>query len=202
MTGIDLLLAKSLSSKIKSNLESEVENKLKIKLFKKYGLSIKQSIENFSKFEEVLKEFLNANSTKFEEDCLFEILSLGNLKKDLITVTIKDKNLSELFMESFGDKESRKIIEQTLRNPLLISEILEACKLSQTSGYRKINAMIRNGLLIKSGHELTNKKRAIDKFSMFCKKINIEIQKDKCIIKVTVPKKTLDESTVIQTILN
>jgi hypothetical protein len=85
---------------------------------------------------------------------------------------------------------------------MLISEILETCKISQTSGYRKINAMMRNGLLIKSGHELTNKKRAIDKFSMFCKKINIKIQKDKCVVKVTIPKKILDDSTVIQTILN
>jgi hypothetical protein len=159
-------------------------------------------MEDFSKFNEVLKEILNSNSAKFEEDCLSEILNFDNLEKDSVTVTIKDENLSELFMESFGDKESRKIIEQTLGNALLISEMLEACKLSQTSGYRKINAMIRNGLLIKSGHELTNKKRAINKFSMFCKKINIEIQKDKYIIKVAIPKKTLDESTVIQIILN
>jgi hypothetical protein len=173
-----------------------------MKLFNKYGLSVKQSIEDFSKFDEILKEFLNFDSLQFEQNCLFAILSFDNLKKDFVSITIRDRVLANLFLELLGDKESRKIIEHTSRKPLLISEILLACKLSQTSGYRKINFLIRNGFLVKSGHELTNKKRTINKFSMFYKKINIEMEKDKCIVKVKVPKKIFKDSTVIQTILN
>jgi len=202
MPGIDLLIAKSLSYKIKKELESDIEQRLKMKLFNKYGLSVKQSIEDFSKFDEVLKEFLSFDALQFEQNCLFAILSFDNLKKDFVSITIKDNSLTNLFLELLGDKESRKIIGQTSRKSLLISEILLACKLSQTSGYRKINSLIRNGFLVKSGRELTNKKRAINRFSMFYKKINIEMEKDNCIVKVKVPKKIFKDSTVIQTILN
>jgi len=202
MPGIDLLIAKSLSSKIKKELESDIEQRLKMKLFNKYGLSIKQSIEDFTKFDDMLKEFLNSDPLQFEQNCLLEILSFDNPKKDFVSITIKDNSLTNLLLESLGDKESRKIIEQTSKKPLLISEILLFCKLSQTSGYRKINSLIRNGLLIQSGHELTSKKRVINRFSMFCKKINIEMEKEKIVVKVKVPKKIFESSTVIQTILD
>jgi len=200
MAGVDLLIAKALSSKIKKNLDSKTEEKIKLRLFKKFGLSIKQSIENFEKFDEVLEEFLKSDSRKFEQDCLSEIIEFSDSKKDSSELLIKDKAIVEQFLEILGDKESRKIMEQTLKNPLLISEILDICKLSQTSGYRKINSLIRNGFLIKSGHELTSKKRVIYKYSMFCKKINIELEKEKYVVKVKISKDVFRDSSVIQTI--
>lgn len=200
MSGIDLLLAKSLSSKIKRNLDSKTEEKINLRLFKKFGLSIKQSIEDFEKLDEILKEFLKSDSRKFEQDCLSEIIEFDDLKKDSLELVIKDKAIVEQFLEILGDKESRKIIEQTLKKPLLISEILDICKLSQTSGYRKINSLIRNGFLIKSGHELTTKKRVIYKYSMFCKKINIELEKEKYIVKVKISRDIFRDSSIIQTI--
>ena len=38
--------------KIKKNLDPDIQQKLKMNLFKKYGYSIKQSIVDFSKFNE------------------------------------------------------------------------------------------------------------------------------------------------------
>jgi len=197
-----LLLAKSFTSKIKKNLDPNIDEKLKLRLFKKYGLSIKQSIENFSKLDNILKEFMNLDSQKFEKDCLSEIININNIKKNHSIIEIKDKFLIEKFLEIIGDKELRKIREETSKKSLLISEILKICKLSQTSGYRKINFLIRNGFLIKTGYELTIKKRKISKYSMICKKINMEIQEDKYIIKIKISKNIFEDSTIIKTIFN
>jgi predicted transcriptional regulator len=202
LSGIDLLLAKSLSSKIKKKLEPKIEQKLKLQLFKKYGLSIKQSIEDFSKFNDILIEFLKSDSQKFETECLFEIISVDNFSGDSVIILIKDNSLVEQFLEAFGDKESRRIIEQVLKKPLLISEVLEICKLSKTSGYRKINSLIRNGFLIKTSHEMTNKNREISRYSMFYKKVNMEMENGRYIIKVKILKNIFENSTVIQTIMN
>lgn len=75
-------------------------------------------------------------------------------------MTIKDESLIKQILEMVGDKESRKILEQVAKKPLAVPEILEICKLSKTSGYRKINNLNRNWYLIITGFELTSKKKS------------------------------------------
>ena len=195
-----MFLAKSLSSKIKKNLEPNIQQKLKLKLFKKYGYSIKQSIVDFSKFNDELLEFLKSNSLKFEKDCVFEILNFEEIKKNSLILAIKDELLIKQILEMLGDKESRKILEQIAKKPLSVPEILKVCKLSKTSGYRKINYLNRNGYLIRTGFELTIKKRAVDKYTMFWEKITIEMKEGVYIVKIKISKKVFNNSTIIQTI--
>ena len=59
MAGIDRLISKSLSDKIKEKLESNELNIIERKLFLEHGMSIKLSIEHFDKFDHVLKNILN-----------------------------------------------------------------------------------------------------------------------------------------------
>ena len=200
MSGIDLFLAKSLSSKIKNNLELNILQKLKLNLFKKYGYSIKQSILDFSKFDKELVVFLKSDSLKFEKKCMFEILSFEKIKKNSLVISIKDKSLIKQILEMVGDKESRKILEQIAKKPLAMPEILEICKLSKTSGYRKINNLNQSGYLIITGFELTSKKRAVDKYTMFWEKIIIEMKEGSYIVKIKISMSVFNNSSVIQTI--
>jgi len=200
LAGIDLFLAKSLSVKIKNNLDIDTQRKLKLKLFKKHGYSIKQSIVDFSKFNEELVEFLKSDTLKFEKYCLNEILDVGDIKKNSLTISIKDELLIKQILEMLGDKESRSILEQVAKKSLSVPEILEICKLSKTSGYRKINNLNRNGYLVRTGFELTSKKRAVDKYTMFWEKIIIEMKEGKYIVKIKISKKIFNSSSVIQVI--
>ena len=179
-----------------------MEQEIKLRMFKRYGFSIKQSIENFSEFDEILGEIIGIDAQKFENNCFAEIVNVDRRKKDFVTLEIKDKSLIEQILNLLGDDETRKIIEETTKKPLLISEILQICKLSQTSGYRKINSLIRNGFLVKAGQKLTDKKRPIGKYAMIWKKINVEIQKEEYVVKMEIDKEKINNSTIIQTILN
>ncbi len=200
MVGIDLFLAKSLSIKIKNNLEAKILQKLKLNLFKKYGYSIKQSIMDFSIFDEELKVFLKSDSLKFEKDCLFEILNFEEIKKNSLVLLIKDESLIKQILEMLGDKESRKILEQVAKKPLAVPEILKICKLSKTSGYRKINNLSRIGCLVRTGFELTSKKRAVDKYTMFWEKIIIEMKEGTYVVKIKISMSVFYNSSVIQKI--
>jgi hypothetical protein len=200
LSGIDLFLAKSLSLKIKNNLDANTQQKLKLKLFKKYGYSIKQSIVDFSKLDKELLEFLKSNTIKFEKFCITEIVDFEEIKKSSLVMTIKDELLIKQILEMVGDKESRKILEQVAKKPLSVPEILEICKLSKTSGYRKINNLNRNGYLVRTGFEFTSKKRAVDKYTMFWEKIIIEMKEGTYIVKIKISKKIFNNSSVIQTI--
>ena len=199
MTGFDLFLSKSLSFKIKNKLEPNIQQKLKLDLFKKYGYSIKQSMLDFSKFNEKLIKILKSETPKFKKACLFEILNFEEIKKTLV-MTIKDKSLVKQILEMIGDKESRKILEQVANKPLVVPEILKICKLSKTSGYRKINNLNRNGYLVITGFELTNKKRSVDKYTMFWEKIMIEIKEGTYMVKIKISMSVFNSSSIVQTI--
>ena len=200
MSGIDLFLAKSLSLKIKNNLDSNTQQKLKLKLFKKYGYSIKQSIVDFSKFNDELLEFLKSDTLKFVKYCFSEILDVEDIKKKSLIIVIKDKLLIKQILEILGDIESRSVLEQVAKKPLSVPEILKICKLSKTSGYRKINNLNRNGYLVRTGFELTSKKRAVDKYTMFWEKITIEMKEGTYIVKIKISKNVFNSSSVVQTI--
>ena len=177
MSGIDLFLAKSLSLKIKNNLDSNTQQKLKMKLFKKYGYSIKQSIVDFSKFNDELLEFLKSDTLKFEKYCFSEILDVEDIKKKSVIIVIKDELLIKQILEMVGDIESRSVLEQVAKKPLSIPEIL-----------------------VRTGFELTSKKRAVDKYTMFWEKITIEMKEGTYIVKIKISKKIFNSSSVIQTI--
>ena len=200
MSGIDLFLAKSLSLKIKNNLDSNTQQKLKLKLFKKYGYSIKQSIVDFSKFNDELLEFLKSDTLKFVKYCVSEILDIENIKNKSVIIVIKDELLIKQILEILGDIESRSVLEQVAKKPLSVPEILKICKLSKTSGYRKINNLNRNGYLVRTGFELTSKKRAVDKYTMFWEKITIEMKEGTYIVKIKISKNVFNSSSVVQTI--
>ena len=200
MPGVDELISKTLSDVIKKNLELSIEKKVKMILFKKHGLSIHQAIKDFSKLDKVLTEFLKSETTDFERKCLLEVLSLKK-SKDSYLVSIKHQNLIDVFFEILGDKEYRKIIESTISKPLLISEIIEQKKLPKTSGYRKINYLIRNGFLIGVKKEYTDKRRIVNRLIPIFEKLVLELNQNQYILKLTVPKKTIEQSTSIQKIL-
>jgi len=65
-------------------------------------------------------------------------------------ITIKDKSLILLILQSYADPDKKKILDAAER-PKTILDIIDYCKLPQTSTYRKINLLIRHGLLISNG---------------------------------------------------
>lgn len=65
-------------------------------------------------------------------------------------IVIKDKSLILLILQSYADPDKKMILDAT-EHPKTILDIIDECKLPQTSTYRKINSLIRNGLLIPDG---------------------------------------------------
>ena len=199
MPGVDELISNSLTEIIKRNLDSGDQKKLKLQLFQKYGLSIKQAIRDFSKINEILKKLLKSEVSSFEENCLMEIISL-KVNKNSALVTIKDKKLKNLIIEILGDTEYRNIIESTLERALLISEIIKIGKLSKTSGYRKISYLIRIGFLHPVKTEFTKKRRSIERYTTIFKKITIEMNHTQSSVRLEIPLSIIKQSTSLQKI--
>ncbi|MEK0330812.1 MAG: hypothetical protein QQN49_06185, partial [Nitrosopumilus sp.] len=66
---------------------------------------------------------------------------------------IKDQHLIKKILASYGDGDLRQLL-QIWTHPLLCVDAIGISSLPQTSAYRKINAMIKAGLLIQDGTKI------------------------------------------------
>ena len=98
-------------------------------------------------------------------------------KAGLKWITIKDKSLIMLILQSYADPDKKKILDATER-PRIILDIIEACKLPQTSTYRKINLLIRNGLLIPNGQVSMKYGKNVMTYVTLFKNVEISIIKN------------------------
>lgn len=195
MTGIDRLISTSLSHIIKKKMNSDDLKNLERKLFLEHGMSVKISIEHFHKFDEMLKNISNIDRKKFENECINEIIKIKKIDEDY-SVKIIDQKLIDLILELCGDSETRKILGCLFDNDLTIPQILNESKVPKTSGYRKIENLIINGLILESGRVLSESKR-ISKYKCVFDEIKIGMKKNNITVQGVINKKIFDKSTSI-----
>ncbi|WP_428326541.1 hypothetical protein [Nitrosopumilus sp.] len=196
MPGLDSLLAKSLQDSITKDLGKNMVKKIEDRLFEKYGISFAQSIENFDKLDLVLREFFGKGTDGLEKK-FFETIFQSKSKSKDAWYKLRDEKLSELILQSFGDPEKKAILESATETPKIINEIIKDCNLSQTSGYRKINNLIDDGLLYKTGHILRdNKKINLYVCSFSNLRINIENKKTSVELQLMDSEKSLFIQTI------
>ena len=195
MAGIDRLISRSLSKIIKKKLNSDERKNLERKLFLEHGMSIKLSIEHFHKFSETLKNISNRDIKKFENECINEIIKIKKIDESY-SIKIIDQNLSDLILKLCGDDETRRILICLFDNDLTIPQILKESKVPKTSGYRKIENLIINGLILESGKILSESKR-ISKYKCVFDEIKIGMKKNNIMIQGVINKKIFDKSTSV-----
>ncbi len=200
MGGIDKLISGALSTEIKKKMDLDVLKKVERELFLDHGMSIKLSIEHFQKFTNVLKKNSNIDIKRFEKDCINKIIKVKK-RDDRYNVTIVNTFVTDLILELFSESETRKIISTLLENEYTIPQILKESKVPKTSGYRKIENLIINGLVIESGKVLSESKR-ISKLQCVFQEIKLDIKKEKITVEGVISKKMFEKSTSMKSIFD
>jgi len=199
MSGLDTLIVKSLDNTIRENLGKKTLEKVEQRLFEKYGINLTQSIADFTKLDTVLREFFGEGAEGLEKQFLENIVILEETKsQDLNWVTIEDPSLAKQILVAFGDDDKKNILNAVLDGSRIISDILEITQLPQTSGYRKVNSLIDNGLLIVHGHLTTHDGKKVNKYKSIFENVTINIEKNKVIVKVLLAKESIEKSSIIQ----
>ena len=199
MSGLDTLIGKSLDAIIRENLGETTLRRVEQRLFERYGMSLSKAIEDFPKLDSVLREFFGGGAEGLERKFLDSIVSLERSKDNSQEwVTIEDPILATSILTSLGDEDKAKILNAVLGESKVISEILETCKLPQTSGYRKVNSLIENGLLVNEGFMTTRDGKIVNKYRTVFENIHIDIVKNSVIIRILVPHQSLKNSCVMQ----
>ncbi|MCV0429993.1 transcriptional regulator [Nitrosopumilus sp.] len=200
MTDIDTFFAPSLEKIISDNLGKTTFHSIQNRLFEKYGVSITESIKDFKKLDSVLREFFGAGAEGLEKKFLDRICAIKS-KQDRIEkrFTISDPEISQSILKAFSDDEMSRILNSSIGEPWTISEILEKLDIPTTSGYRKINSLIKDGLLIKTGSELTSNNRVVEKYKSLFDNVNIDFN-NKVTVHVQFTQEVIMNSTVLKTV--
>lgn len=198
--GIDNLLVPSLRKQIEENLGVEKLEKIEQRLIERHGMSMVQAVKDFYKLDSVLREFFGANADEIETKSLLNVIELEKTEKKEEWITIQDKGLSKIFLETLGDEDKKKILGTVLNKTLIVADILKESKIPQTSGYRKINSMISDGILISNGFELSNDNKKIKKYETVFQNIKMDIQENGMIVKIQLKKHLLTNSAILQII--
>jgi hypothetical protein len=193
---LDKLLSKSLDEVIRKNLGDKTVQKIENRLVEKYGITLTESIEQFQKLDVVLREFFGAGADGLEERFL-EFVCDVKTSNNANWVTIDNPTLTKIILESFGEDDKKKIMSTLSHDALIISEIIEKCDIAQTSGYRKINSLIDDGLLVPSGFVSTADGKKVTKYRSIFNNIRIEILKDTITVSIRLAKEDFDASSVL-----
>ena len=200
MTEIDQLFASALEKIIRENLGETTFHSIQNRLFEKYGISITQSIKEFEKLDSVLTEFFGSGAKGLEKRFLENICKIKS-KKDLEEkrLTILESSINQSILKAFSDDEMSKILNASIGEPWTISEILEKLEIPKTSGYRKINILIEEGLLIKVGQDFTENRRSVDKYKSLFDNVNIDFS-NKVTVNVQFTPEVIMKSSIFQAV--
>jgi len=200
VSGLDSLLANSLDTTIRNNLGEKTIHAIEKRLFEKYGISITQAILEFHKLDEVLREFFGGGAKGLEKKFLENSCKLKSKNNDGDWLMIKDVNMIKLIIETFGETDKSNILNAVCENSKIISDILQETKLPQTSGYRKINSLVNDGLLVEDGFIPSHDTRKVMKYRALFSNIKINIIKNKTSVLVQMMRPNFNGSAILQII--
>ena len=198
--GIDNLLIPSLRKQIEENLGTEKLEKIEQRLIDRHGINMVQAVKDFYKLDSVLREFFGASADEIETKSLLSIIELEKKGKKEEWVTIQDQELSKILLDTLGDEDKKRILGTVLNKTLIVADILKESKIPQTSGYRKINSMISDGILISNGFELSKDNKKIKKYETVFQNIKMDIQEKGMVVKIQLKKHLLTNSAIFQII--
>ncbi|MDE1765517.1 MAG: transcriptional regulator [Thaumarchaeota archaeon] len=199
MSGLDALIGQSFEDTVKSALGEKILSKIRDVISEKYGMTISEAIGDFQKLDFALKELYGSKTDAIEKQLIDRIVTFEeNKQNDRNWFTVEDAVLSRIILESVGDYEKKNILNTVLDEPRVISDILSMNNIPQTSGYRKVNTLIQNGMLMPQGFVSMHDGKKVTKYKSIFESIVIRIEKNKVMVRVLPTSEAMAQSTILQ----
>ena len=113
-TALKELLVSTIRKSIEENLGKITLDKIESRLMERYNLNITQSIEDFIKFDYVLREFFGDGAAGLESRFIQNIIKGESLKKGFSNLTVQEQELAQEFLKPFAEKDKRILLESFL----------------------------------------------------------------------------------------
>ncbi len=183
---------KEISSKDLEDMEQQLQN---------CGMQMTEIFYKLPEMKKSLSRFTD-DLKIIEDEILKDFLIVEqDPKTSEIWLVIKNQYLTELILKTFADQEKKAIMDLIRDESETIPKILERCKIPNTSGYRKMNQLIDEKMVTATGMaETFEGKRAI-LYRSIIQRIQILINGNEIVSKISMDHETLNSSEIIRTII-
>ncbi|HSF27968.1 MAG TPA: hypothetical protein VLA53_02955 [Nitrosopumilaceae archaeon] len=188
------------------SLETQTENIVKIDIqkienaiFEKYHFSLIECSKNTFKLESILRTVFGLSQILLEKTILENALELAtSTEMDKEWVIIHDKSLISTILNTYTDKNKERILEiLSNKQPHIIAKIVEISGLQENTAYKKINELIRDGMLVERGAIFTSDAREIKKYVGIFKNLKFGMVNNKIAVQAKLNKEALKASYII-----
>ncbi len=198
MSPLDKLFAQTVASVIRKKLGEKTYLTIEKRLEERWRMTVSDAIQDFTKFDAILREIFGSGADAIEYDILNEIFSLSSSKKGTSLISIENADLSKSILATYGDPEKRLILNFAFHNPTPILDILEKCGIPKSTGYRVIGEMLDDGFLTDSGFSITSDGKRVNKYTSLFSEVKIDIKLDVLTVQVMLKDDLLTESNLVK----
>ena len=100
-----------------------------------------------------------------------------------LSLIINDEKLRQAILEALADKESLKILDCAVFHAKSINEIIRETSIAHTTAYRKVNALIQNGLLVVEKTKITSDGKKYSEVRSTLRSFNVKYDLGELIIE-------------------
>jgi len=197
MSDIDIRSTKSTETQT-SEVANVAIQKIEKLMFEKYHVSLIECRKNTYKLDAALREIFGTDHIVLEKIILENALSLEQSNEvDKEWMIIHDKSLTTVISDTLADKDKKKILAIVSDKPHIIAKIVDISGVPENVAYRKINELIRDGMLIARGAINTSDGRQIKKYVGVFKNLKSGMVENKITIKAKLSEEALKASYII-----
>ncbi len=197
MSDTDSRVVKSTETQTSDEANATLQ-KIERVVFEKYHVSLIECRKNTYELDTVLREIFGTDYILLEKIILENALSLEQpIEMYNQWMIIHDKSLTAIIMNTLADKDKKKILSVVSGKPHIIAKIVDICDVPEDMAYRKINELIRDGMLIVRGAINTSDGRQIKKYVGVVKNFISCMVENKITIKAKLSKEALKASNII-----
>jgi hypothetical protein len=99
---------------IEENLGKTTLGKIESRLMEKHNISVSQSIEEFTKFDDVLQDFFGAGAKGLESRFMHSIAKAESLRDGFADLSVQEKQMVREFLKPFVEKDTKILLESFL----------------------------------------------------------------------------------------
>ncbi|MGH9998393.1 MAG: hypothetical protein ACRD90_00830 [Nitrosopumilaceae archaeon] len=181
-----------------TNIANATIQKIEQAIFEKYHVSITECRKDTYKLDAALREIFGAGHIVLEKVILENVSSLEQSKEmDKGWMTIYDKSLTTIILDNIADKDKKRILAVSSDKPHIIAKIIQISGVPDNAAYRKINELIRDGMLIERGAIVTSDGRQIKKYVSVFENLKSGMVENKITLKAKLSEEALKASHII-----
>jgi len=105
-------------------------------------------------------------------------------KNKQMWITIESKTRAKTILRALADDDKRSILMRLVNNPKPVNEALRSCNIPKTSGYRKINSLIKEGLIIRNNSRHNDNNKGVTTYVTVFSDLKINFIKKVPIVKI------------------